>query len=79
MDPYEIIKDGATNGADIQRLRKAFDLAWKKLEDRVGDKTYVRERLARLIVQFGNHRTAIDAEELARLAARTYDARIDQD
>jgi hypothetical protein len=61
------------------RVDEAFERAWLMLEDRIADKTTVRERLARLIVTFGRHHPELSADELARTVVKMFNVSVDEE
>ncbi len=72
MRAKRIIQSGAFDPEDVERLQRAFDLAWTKLlpKTQAADIESLRELLATVIVSAGNV-SGLDAEELAQKSVRS--------
>lgn len=75
MRARRIIQAGAFDPEDVQRLQAAFDLGWAELLPSVKptDIEKAREMLATVVVSAGNV-SGLDAEELAAVAVRSFNA-----
>jgi len=75
MRARNILQTGAFNPEDVSRLQNAFKAAWASIGSAVdtADKARCRELLATIVVSAGNV-SGLDAEELAAVAIRSFEA-----
>ncbi|RUP11174.1 MAG: hypothetical protein EKK38_01605 [Hyphomicrobium sp.] len=75
MRARNILQTGAFNPEDVSRLQNAFKAAWASIGLAIdtADKARCRELLATIVVSAGNV-SGLDAEELAAVAIRSFEA-----
>ena len=78
MEARGIILNTVARAEDAQRLLTAFDMVWKKMEPRAGDPELVGNKLAHILISIGNRRPNLHSAELAKIAARMFEAPSDQ-
>lgn len=75
MQARKILQTGAFNPDDVNRLQNAFKAAWASVGAAVeqAEKARSRELLATIVVSAGNV-SGLEAEELAAVAIRSFEA-----
>ena len=75
MRARRVLQTGAFDPENVNRLQNAFESAWASVGSAVGapDKARSRELLATIVVSAGNV-SGLDAEDLAEVATRSFEA-----